>query len=355
MGRTEMSELSKRKIGKYAEQILIVEDDPVTSRVLESILDSSPYASRIVSTAEDALEAFDESFYPVVVVDLHLPHSSGDELIQRLNDRTLAPIILVHTVEQDTEKVIETMKLGVYDYLVKPVSERDLFNRLEKALEVFELRQMQRDLEKEREIRVRKQLSWNLWKETLIFRNGDRFDQSLFGNLHTIVSQGKGFGMLVSMVRDMKLMGKHTDAGLVIPDSLVDLLAQNAHSADQAIQKFQSINKVLKAPPELHPYSVSQFYEEVEASLEELKDLAEIKNQSLILSSGGKDEKDRFVLLEKAVLKEAIHELLINAMKFSKPSSSVLILFKPLVETLEFSIVSEPLEMEGVLGVPESH
>lgn len=350
-----MLEPAKQRPGKYSEQILIVEDDPVTARVLASMLERSPYRHHIVSTAEEALVTYQHSFFPVVIVDLHLPRSSGDELIQQLNDRTQVPIILVHTVEQDTEKVIETMKLGVYDYLIKPVSERDLFNRLEKALEVFELRQMQKDLEKEREIRVRKQLSWNLWKETLIFRNGDRFDQSLFGNLHTIVSQGKGFGMLVSMVRDIKMMGRHSEAGLVIPESLVDLLAENAHSADQAIQRFQSINRVLRTPPQLHPYSVSEFYEEVEQSLEGLQELAGIKDQSLVLSSGGKDEKNRYVLLEKDVLKEAINELLTNAMKFSQSSSSILILFKPLAETLEVAIVSEPLSMDGVLGIPDTH
>ena len=120
-----MTDSNKRKAGKYPQQILIVEDDPVTARVLESTLEKSPYRCRVATSAEEAIAAFDESFFPVVIVDLHLPQSSGDELIQRLNDRPMVPIILVHTVESDTEKVIETMKLGVYDYLIKPVNEKD--------------------------------------------------------------------------------------------------------------------------------------------------------------------------------------------------------------------------------------
>lgn len=350
-----MSDVSKRRTGKYPQRILIVEDDPITGRVLESILERSHYEFRIVPTAEEAMVAIDNSFFPVIVVDLHLPDSSGQDLIQQLNEQPVPPIILVHTVEQDRERIIETMKLGIYDYLIKPVSEGDLFNRLEKSLEVFELRQMQRDLEKEREIRVRKQLSWNLWKETLIFRNGDRFDQSLFGNLHTIVSQGRGFGMLVSMVRDMQMMGQQTDDGLLIPDALVNMLIENSHSAEQAIRRFQSINTILRTPPELQPLTVAEFYDEVEFILDDMKEMAALKNQSFALSSGGKDEKDRYVLIERDTLREAIQEIMINAMKFSREGSSILILFKPLVETLEFSIVSEPTENHGVVGIPEQY
>lgn len=331
-----------------------MEDDPVAARVLEGIMASSPYRSRFVTTAEQAQQAFETDFYPVVIVDLHLPQRSGDELIQELNERRRPPIILVHTVEKDAQNVIQTMKLGVYDYLIKPVNEAHLFDRLEKAFEVFELRQMQRDLEDEREIRVRKQLSWNLWKETLIFRNGDRFDQSLFQNLHTIVSQGKGFGMLVSMVRDLHMMAKETEEGLVLPHSLLELLSENARSADQAIQQFQRINRVLKQDPELEAMSVSDLYGAVGQLVEELQEMARLKGQSLFLSSGGKEES-RFILLEGGLFFEGLREILINAMKFSTEGSSILILFKPLAETLEISVVSEPMDIEGVVGIPTEH
>ncbi|MCB1139767.1 MAG: response regulator, partial [Leptospiraceae bacterium] len=178
-----MSITFQKRASQLAQQVMIVEDDPVAARVLESTLAGSAFCSHLVASAEEALAAFQREAYPVVIVDLHLPGGSGTELIQELNNAVHPPIILVHTVEKDTSNVIETMKLGVYDYLIKPVNDEHLFDRLNKAFEVFELRRMQRDLEKEREIRVRKQLSWNLWKETLIFRNGDRFDQSLFNNL----------------------------------------------------------------------------------------------------------------------------------------------------------------------------
>lgn len=339
-----------------SQQVLIVEDDPVAARVLESTLADSAFRSHLVTSAEEALAAFQRDIYPVVIVDLHLPGSSGTELIQAMNDSAQPPIILVHTVEKETSNVIEIMKLGVYDYLIKPVNDAHLFDRLNKAFEVFELRQMQRDLEKEREIRVRKQLSWNLWKETLIFRNGDRFDQSLFNNLHTIVSQGRGFGMLVSMVRDIKMMAKPaSEGGLLIADSLLDLLLENAHSADQAIQQFQKISRVLKNQPDLQSYTLADLYAMVEDMIQQLQPMASIKGQALHLSSGGREEKARFLLIDKDIFLEGFKEILINAMKFSVKSSAILILFKAQAETVEISVVSEPLAAEGVVGIPEEH
>lgn len=334
-------------------RVLIVEDDPVVARIMEATLEKNQYACRVTSTVDAALQAFEEDSVPVVIVDLHLPEGNGQDLIEKLNDHPSKPIILVHTVEKDAQQVVDTMKLGVYDYLIKPVNESDLQYRLEKAFEVYELRKMQRDLEKEREVRIRKQLSWNLWKETLIFRNADRFDQTLFSNLHTIVSQGKGFGMLVSMVRDLEMLGQRKEEGLLIPASLVELLRENAESSVQAIDRFQDINRALKSKTNLTPLSVNDLYDDVQEMMDSMQTTAKINGHTLVLSAGGKEEDPRYVLLEQDLLFPAMRELLLNAMKFSRARSSILVLFKPLSETLEISVVSEPVSVDGITGIPE--
>jgi DNA-binding NtrC family response regulator len=75
----------------------------------------------------------------VVVLDLHMPSPSGAELLPRIiSDYPQVPVILV-TANDDIATVVECMKVGAFDYLVKPVEPSRLVSSVRKALEVCSL------------------------------------------------------------------------------------------------------------------------------------------------------------------------------------------------------------------------
>ncbi|MBJ6725809.1 sigma-54-dependent transcriptional regulator [Geomesophilobacter sediminis] len=72
----------------------------------------------------------------VVVLDLHMPSPSGLELLPKIvRDFPHIPVILV-TADDDIETVVECVKMGAFDYLVKPVESGRLVSCVRKALEM---------------------------------------------------------------------------------------------------------------------------------------------------------------------------------------------------------------------------
>src|SRR5690606_34294091 len=75
---------------------------------------------------EQALQLFAVGRYQLVVVDLVMPDMSGIELIERLRRHNPAQDIIVVTGTEDVRTAVRAMRLGVYDYLVKPIEREEL-------------------------------------------------------------------------------------------------------------------------------------------------------------------------------------------------------------------------------------
>ena len=66
-------------------EILIVEDDPIARRALQSLFSSNGYPNRAVPSAEDALNVLHKSDHPgIVLIDIDLPGMNGLDLLTRL-------------------------------------------------------------------------------------------------------------------------------------------------------------------------------------------------------------------------------------------------------------------------------
>jgi len=74
-----------------------------------------------------------------IVLDLHMPHLSGQELlVQIVRAHPGTPVILM-TADDDIQTVVSCMKAGAFDYLTKPVESNQLVSRVQKALQHAEM------------------------------------------------------------------------------------------------------------------------------------------------------------------------------------------------------------------------
>lgn len=125
--------------------ILIVDDDP-------SVLDSSSlllseYGYRVVSSssAKDALNKLQSENIDVVVTDIVMPVTSGIELLRQVHDIDPQVPVILMTAYADMEKVIDALKIGAYDFIIKPFTADLLFHSVEKAVHYNRLIQMEKD------------------------------------------------------------------------------------------------------------------------------------------------------------------------------------------------------------------
>src|ERR1700675_3485458 len=120
-------------------QVLIVDDDAQVRDVLHQIFLSEHYQCLLASNGQEGLEAFRAARPPLTVTDLKMPVMDGIELLKGLRSEDEDAAVIVLTGAADVQTAIDSLKLGAYDFIMKPVRHHDLLFAAERALERREL------------------------------------------------------------------------------------------------------------------------------------------------------------------------------------------------------------------------
>jgi two-component system, OmpR family, response regulator VicR len=115
------------------QKILIVEDNVLISRSIESKLKEEMFEVKAVFNGEDAINHFDMIKYDAVLLDLMLPIKSGEEVLKHIRSKGDVPVIIISTKDTDVEKAVN-LGLGADDYLAKPFSMLELVARVKAVL-----------------------------------------------------------------------------------------------------------------------------------------------------------------------------------------------------------------------------
>lgn len=122
-------------------KILVVDDDPVIREICKANLQSVGYD---VKTAENGEEGMNEvlGFVPdLVVLDRMMPKLAGEKMLDKVRRHELTknlPVIFL-TAKGSLQDVLEGLRLGANDYLIKPFSINDLIERVSVVLERYKL------------------------------------------------------------------------------------------------------------------------------------------------------------------------------------------------------------------------
>lgn len=119
-----------------AKKILIIEDDPAISRLVDYSLKHEGYD---VVAATNGLEGIRKAQYEapdLVILDVMLPGMDGFEICHRLraeSETSQLPILMFSAKAQEIDKDTG-LKVGADDYLPKPAAPAEIVNRVEKLL-----------------------------------------------------------------------------------------------------------------------------------------------------------------------------------------------------------------------------
>lgn len=119
-----------------SQRILVVDDDPLTREVLETILDLEAFVAVFASDGLEALERFQENGpFDAVVTDVMMPGLDGVELCRRIRasgdaERASTPVILLTAKDRRSDRE-EGFEAGCDAYLTKPFSPLNLIDTIE--------------------------------------------------------------------------------------------------------------------------------------------------------------------------------------------------------------------------------
>ena len=119
--------------------ILIAEDDDVSRENLSELL--CTYDVHAVSDGIQALKAFHEQKFDLVITDLRMPNMDGMHLLKHIREDDPRAIVIMITGYGTVNTAVEAMKLGAFDYITKPLKDDLVKLTVERALSYVKLQE----------------------------------------------------------------------------------------------------------------------------------------------------------------------------------------------------------------------
>ncbi len=110
-------------------KIMIIEDDTLISNELKSLLDNSGYESYILDNYANALEEILHLKPDLILLDINIPYTNGEVLLQNLRKKSNIPVIMVTSKNNLTDEAL-SISYGADDYITKPYNPNILLLRI---------------------------------------------------------------------------------------------------------------------------------------------------------------------------------------------------------------------------------
>ena len=104
-------------------KILIADDNQLSLENLSELLTMSSYDVRAVENGRYAMDALTQDKYDLIITDLKMPEADGLELLKFAKDMNPDNMVIMITGHGTVSTAVDAMKLGAFDYIVKPIKD----------------------------------------------------------------------------------------------------------------------------------------------------------------------------------------------------------------------------------------
>ncbi len=115
--------------------ILVVDDDALVNDFFSAALTKQGYDVETAASAEAALKLLEAVEFDIILSDVKMPGMSGIDLLRKVRSRLPEAVIIMITAHGTVKDAVEAMKLGAFDYVLKPLLPEELEIAVNKALE----------------------------------------------------------------------------------------------------------------------------------------------------------------------------------------------------------------------------
>jgi two-component system response regulator ChvI len=122
--------------------IALIDDDRNILTSLSLALEAEGYQVRVYHDGEEGLRGVQQDPPDLAVLDVKMPRLDGFEVLARLREKSVLPVILLTSKDEDVDEILG-LRLGADDYVTKPFSQRLLFERIRSVLRRYDHAQAQ--------------------------------------------------------------------------------------------------------------------------------------------------------------------------------------------------------------------
>ncbi|MEE4245860.1 MAG: response regulator, partial [Kangiellaceae bacterium] len=113
---------------------LIIDDEPDILELLSITLMRMGIDCKTAATVTQAKDVFSQNSFDLVLTDMRLPDGTGLEIVKHIQQVSASTPVAVITAHGNMQTAIESMKLGAFDFLSKPVDLANLRSLVDSAL-----------------------------------------------------------------------------------------------------------------------------------------------------------------------------------------------------------------------------
>ncbi len=210
-------------------KILFVDDDVSLRELAKKVLADAGYDIEVAKNGLEALELVRKQSFDLLIVDLKMPVMSGKELIKTIKSEYNDIDIIVLTIYPTIDSAVETLKLGVYDYMLKPFNIETIKMQIER---VFNKRKLQEQLNTEKGLKEKIKILFedmqDLFLSTIksLAEAIEAKDEITFGHCERIrnysVKIGQKINLTSDQMKDLEYASLLHDVGkIAIPESIL--------------------------------------------------------------------------------------------------------------------------------------
>ncbi|MFB0565454.1 MAG: sigma-54-dependent transcriptional regulator [Candidatus Aminicenantaceae bacterium] len=115
--------------------ILIIDDDHLIRKTLSSHLSRKSFEVFLAEDGEGGLLQYEDNLPDLVILDIRLPDITGIDVLRKIKEKNNKAYVIIMTAYDDMKTTIEAVKLGAFEYLVKPLDYVELDLTIDKAFQ----------------------------------------------------------------------------------------------------------------------------------------------------------------------------------------------------------------------------
>ena len=119
-------------------KLFLVDDEKDFIESLAERLQLRDFGVKTALNGEDAVKLISENEFDVIILDVKMPGKSGIETLKEIKNINQLSQVIMLTGHATVESAIQGMKLGAYDYIMKPTDTEELIKLINKAYKIVE-------------------------------------------------------------------------------------------------------------------------------------------------------------------------------------------------------------------------
>ncbi len=204
-------------------KVLYVEDNDEARASTKDTLSEFFDNITVATDGIEGLEKFNNAHFDLIISDINMPNMNGIDMVSKIREKDKDIAILIISAYSESGYFIETIRLGVEGYLLKPIELEQFISMLFKSIEKIKIKKEIKEYQKNLELKIQHQLS-KIQKQNSIIQNREKF-AAMGEMIDTISHQFK---------QPLSIMKLRTQE--------IELLIENKHQGDIK-ESIESINK----------------------------------------------------------------------------------------------------------------